>query len=188
MGSLVDETLLKHRMLFLGSRIDEDTAHRVVAALFLLNAEDPTEPIEIYINSAGGSVLDGLAIYDAMQAVEAPVATYCIGCALSMGAVLLAAGTPGMRYATPNARIMIHEPVLESASTGSLRAIEQTYQQMASFSRTLVDILSRHTGQSRKRIQADMRRTRWFTPQEALRYGFIDAIIPLRKPSTGESR
>jgi ATP-dependent Clp protease protease subunit len=176
------EASLRHRILFLGTPIDEATVNSLIRAMLLMNAEDPSAPIEIYINSAGGNILDGLALYDAMQAIPAPIATYCVGCALSMAACLLAAGSPGMRFATPNARVMIHEPATPvGQAAGSLSSVSQTHRLMRDFFRTLARILARHTGQPLGRIRADMRRTRWFTAEEALRYGFIDAIVPVRK-------
>jgi ATP-dependent Clp protease protease subunit len=187
MNILADELALKHRMVFIGTPIDEGTAQRVVAALLVLSAEDPAAPVDLYINSAGGNILDGLAIYDAIQAVQAPVATFCVGCALSMGAVLLAAGTPGLRYATPNAHIMVHLPATPvGPGGGSLEVVQRTHRLMDSLARTLAEILARHTGQSRRRVWADMRRGRWFTAKEALRYGFIDGIIePRREAARG---
>jgi ATP-dependent Clp protease protease subunit len=173
MDRILEESL-KHRILFLGTPINESTVNTLILAMLLMNAADPSAPIELYINSAGGNILDGLALYDAMQAIRAPIATYCVGCALSMAACILAAGSPGMRFATPNARVMIHEPSTPlSEAGGSLTSGRQTHG------------LMRHTGQPLARIQADMRRTRWFTAEEALRYGFIDAIVPVRKNLPG---
>ena len=177
---------LKHRILFLGTPINESTVNSLILAMLLMNAADPGAPIELYINSAGGNILDGLALYDAMQAIRAPIATYCVGCALSMAACILAAGTPGMRFATPNARVTIHEPVSPVGdSGGTLTSVHQRHSLMQDLFRTLARILAQHTGQPMARIQRDMRRTRWFTAEEALRYGFIDAIVPARKGLPG---
>ncbi|MFZ8842967.1 ATP-dependent Clp protease proteolytic subunit [Thermoflexus sp.] len=185
MDRILEESL-KHRILFLGTPINESTVNTLILAMLLMNAADPSAPIELYINSAGGNILDGLALYDAMQAIRAPIATYCVGCALSMAACILAAGSPGMRFATPNARVMIHEPSTPlSEAGGSLTSVRQTHGLMRDLFRTLARILARHTGQPLARIQADMRRTRWFTAEEALRYGFIDAIVPVRKNLPG---
>lgn len=176
------EELLKHRILFLGTPINESSVNALILSMLMLNAADPGAPIELYINSGGGNILDGLALYDVMQAIQAPIATYCVGCALSMAACILAAGTPGMRFATPNARIMIHEPATPLSESGqTMTSVTQTHALMRDLFRTLARILSRHTGQPLARVQADMRRTRWFSAEEALLYGFIDAIIPVQK-------
>jgi ATP-dependent Clp protease protease subunit len=120
------EASLRHRILFLGTPIDEATVNSLIRALLLMNAEDPSAPIEIYINSAGGNILDGLALYNAMQAILASIASYSVGCALSM-----AAGSPGMRFATPNARVMIHEPATPvGQAAGSLSSVSQTHKLM----------------------------------------------------------
>ena len=177
--------LLAHRILFVGSGIDEEAARRLVTGLLGMNAANPSAPIELYINSAGGSVLDGLAIYDTMQLIRAPVATYCLGCAASMGAVLLAAGTPGMRHATPNARIMIHQVSTAFGVSGSTETVRVLNDVMASLNRAVAEILSRHTGQSLRRIRSDMRRTRWFTAEEARKYGIVDVVLSPKEERKG---
>jgi ATP-dependent Clp protease protease subunit len=169
--------LAKQRILFVGSGINEEAAERLVAALLLLNAMDPASPIELYINSAGGNVVDGLAIYDTMQLIEAPVATYCLGCAASMGAVLLASGRRGMRYATPNARIMVHQVSTGGGLSGPPDRAHLMYSVMRSLNRTVGEILARHTGRPLRRVLADMRRTRWFTAREAVEYGLVDHVL-----------
>jgi ATP-dependent Clp protease protease subunit len=177
--------LLEHRIVFVGSGIDEQVAHLVVSTMLLLDARDPAAPIELYINSAGGSVLDGLAIYDTMQLIRAPVATYCLGCAASMGAVLLAAGTPGMRHATPNARIMIHQVSTAFGVSGSTETVRVLNDVMASLNSAVAEILSRHTGQPLRRIRSDMRRTRWFTAEEARKYGIVDVVLSPKEERKG---
>ena len=162
--------LLKDRIVFLGGPINDDVANSVVAQLLFLESEDPDKDIHLYINSPGGVVTAGLAIYDTMQYIKPDVSTICIGQAASMGSLLLTAGAPGKRFALPLARIMIHQPLggASGQSTDILREVGN-------------DILCRHTGQTRKKIMADTERDNFMTAEEAKAYGLIDDVI-IRPP------
>mgnify|MGYP000962062739 FL=1 len=165
--------LLMDRIVFLGSPITDDVANVVIAQLLFLEADNPERDINIYLNSPGGSVQAGLAIYDTMQFLNAPVATICMGMAASMGAFLLAAGTPGKRRALPNARIMIHQP--SGGSYGTAADIEIQAKEILHARERLNKILANHTGQTIARIEEDVDRDRFMSPEEALEYGIIDA-------------
>ncbi len=167
--------LLKDRIVFLGSQITDEVANAVVAQMLFLQSEDPKADIHLYVNSPGGSVSAGLAIYDTMQWVSCDVATYCIGQAASMGAVLLAAGTAGKRYALPNARIMIHQPL--GGMQGSTEDILIHAKEFRRIKQRLNEILYRHTGQSLERIEKDTDRDRFMTAEEAAAYRLIDKVI-----------
>ena len=167
--------LLMDRIVFLGSAVTDDVANIIVAQLLFLDAEDPERDIHMYINSPGGSVYGGLAIYDTMQHLRAPVATYCVGVAASMGAVLLAAGTEEKRSALPNSRIMIHQP--SSGAQGTAADIEIAAKEIIYTRHRLNEILSRHTGQSVERIAEDVDRDRFMSPTEAQEYGLIDRVL-----------
>lgn len=171
--------LLKDRIVFLGSAIDDDIANLVIAQLLFLEAEDPERDIHLYINSPGGVVSAGLAIYDTIQYLRCSVSTICIGQAASMGAVLLAAGKPGKRFALPNARIMIHQP--SGGAQGQASDIKIQAAEMLRIKTTLDDILARHTGQSREKIDTDTDRDNFMSAEEARKYGLIDEIIEKRK-------
>lgn len=171
----VYERLLKERIIFLGSQVDDDIANRLVAQILLLSAEDPHKDISLYINSPGGSISAGLAIFDAMQFSECDVATYGIGLAASMGQFLLAAGTPGKRFALPHARIMMHQPSAGIGGTAADIAIQA--EQYALTKKEMAQLISEFTGQSIERIAEDSDRDRWFTAQEAKEYGFVDHVI-----------
>jgi ATP-dependent Clp protease protease subunit len=179
--------LLMDRIVFLGTPINDDVANVVIAQLLFLQAENPERDINIYINSPGGSVYAGLAIYDTIQYMSAPVATICMGMAASMGAFLLAAGTPGKRSALPNSRIMIHQP--SGGSQGTAADIEIQAREVLHARERLNALLSQHTGQSIEQIAEDVDRDRYMSPTEALEYGIIDRIIePVeRKNGGGES-
>ncbi len=167
--------LLKDRIIFLGSQVNDEVANALVAQMLFLQSDDPKTDIHLYINSPGGSVSAGLAIYDTMQFVSCDVATYCIGQAASMGAVLLAAGTKGKRYALPNARIMIHQPLAGMQGTAEEILIHaKEFQRIKS---KLNDILIKHTGQSLENIERDTDRDRFMSAQEAVDYGLIDKAI-----------
>lgn len=167
--------LLMDRIVFLGSPITDDVANVVIAQLLFLEADNPERDINIYLNSPGGSVQAGLAIYDTMQFLGAPVATICMGMAASMGAFLLAAGTPGKRRALPNARIMIHQP--SGGSYGTAADIEIQAKEILHARERLNKILANHTGQPVARIEEDVDRDRFMSPEEALEYGIIDHVV-----------
>jgi ATP-dependent Clp protease protease subunit len=173
--------LLKDRIVFLGSQITDEVANAVVAQLLFLQSEDPKADIHLYVNSPGGSVSAGLAIYDTMQWVSCDVATYCVGQAASMGAVLLAAGTAGKRFALPNARIMIHQPL--AGVQGSAEDILIHAKEFRRIKQRLNEILYRHTGQSMERIERDTDRDRFMTAEEAMAYRLIDKVIETVKPA-----
>ena len=167
--------LLMDRIVFLGSAINDDVANVVIAQLLFLQAENPERDINIYINSPGGSVYAGLAIYDTIQYLTAPVATICMGMAASMGAFLLAAGEKGKRSALPNSRIMIHQP--SGGSQGTAADVEIQAREILYARERLNHLLANHTGQPVERIEEDVDRDRYMSPNEALEYGLIDRII-----------
>jgi len=177
-GSLDDTVynrLLKERIIFLGSEVTDNVANRICAQLLLLAAEDPERDINLYINSPGGSVYSGMAIYDTIQFVQNDVATIAMGMAASMGQLLLCAGARGKRYALPHARIMMHQPSGGMGGTASDIAIQA--EQMLYTKRMFQERVAFHTGQDQAQIEADSDRDRWFTANEAKDYGFIDHVI-----------
>jgi len=169
------QRLLKERIVFLGSEVKDQNSNALCAQLLLLNAEDPQADIFFYINSPGGSVDSGLAIYDTMQFISNDVATVALGLAASMGQFLLASGTKGKRYALPNARIMMHQP--SGGIGGSASDIRIQAEQSLLLKKRLNELQSNHTGQTIERTEEDADRDRWFTPAEAKEYGFIDHVI-----------
>ncbi|MBN2287313.1 MAG: ATP-dependent Clp endopeptidase proteolytic subunit ClpP [Tissierellales bacterium] len=171
--------LLKERIIFLGEQVNDVTASLIVAQLLFLEAEDPDKDIQIYINSPGGSITSGMAIYDTMQYIKPDVSTICIGMAASMGAFLLAAGKKGKRFALPNAEIMIHQP--SGGSQGQATDIEIQAKRIIKMKNDLNRILSEKTGQSIEKIAADTERDNFMTPIEAKEYGLIDEVITDRK-------
>jgi len=171
--------LLKDRIVFIGTAIDDDVANIVTAQLLFLESEDPEKDVSLYINSPGGSVTAGLAIFDTMQYVKPPVSTICLGQAASMAAVLLSAGAKGKRFAVPNARIMIHQ--LSGGFSGQASDIEIQAREALRLKRTLDEILARHTGQPIERISKDTDRDYFMSPQEAKDYGLIDEVIVTKK-------
>ncbi|MDE3087410.1 MAG: ATP-dependent Clp protease proteolytic subunit [Acidobacteriota bacterium] len=171
----VFQRLLKERIIFLGAAIDETVANLVCAQLLLLAAEDADRDIALYINSPGGSVTDGLAIYDTMQFVSCDVSTICVGLAASMGQFLLCAGAPGKRLALPHSRILMHQPSGQMQGQAADIAIQA--EQIVYLKRMMAERISFHTGQPVERIEADSDRDRWFTAEEAKDYGFIDRVI-----------
>jgi len=181
----VYERLLRERIVFLGSQVDDPIANMLCAQLLLLAAEDPERDIAIYINSPGGSVSAGMAIYDTMQYIPNDVATYGLGLAASMGQFLLCAGTKGKRFATPHARIMMHQPSGGLGGTASDIAIQA--EQMLYTKKILQERIAFHTGQSVEQIEKDSDRDRWFTAEEAKEYGFVDHVVTLASqvPSAG---
>jgi len=167
--------LLGQRIVFLGTQVDEVSANRVCAQLLLLSAEDPRTDISLYINSPGGSVTAGLAIYDTMQLIPNDVSTLTMGFAASMGQFLLSVGTHGKRYALPNARVMMHQP---SAGIGGTTAdIEIQAENLEFTKKTVERIVARHTGQSEETVRRDGDRDRWFTAEQAKEYGMVDRVI-----------
>lgn len=167
--------LLKDRIIFLGTAIDDAVANAVVAQLLYLETADSDRDINMYINSPGGSVSAGLAIYDTMQHIKPRVNTYCIGSAASMGAVLFAAGT-GDRYVLPHARVMIHQPHVDGLR-GQVTDITIYAEQMVKWRQTLAEILARHTGKPVKQVMDDCERDRWFSASEAVEYGLATAVV-----------
>jgi len=173
--------LLKERIIFLGTPIDDMVASLTIAQLLFLEAEDPTKDIFLYLNSPGGVVTSGMAIYDTMQYIKPQVSTICIGQAASMGAFLLAAGHAGKRIALPNARIMIHQPL--GGAQGQATDIEIQAAEILRIKRRLNELLSMHTGQPIKKVEKDTDRDFYMSPQEAKEYGLIDEVLV---PRTGE--
>ena len=171
--------LLKDRIIFIGTPIDDYVANLIIAQMIFLEGEDPDRDINLYIQSPGGMVSAGLAMYDTMQFVKCPVSTLCLGQAASMGAVLLAAGATGKRYALPNSRVMIHQ-VLGGAS-GQYSDVEIATKEMRKMRDSLNGILAKHTGQDIERILKDTDRNHWMSAEEAKEYGLIDEIIEKRK-------
>jgi ATP-dependent Clp protease protease subunit len=167
--------LLKDRIIFLGTAIDDIVANTVIAQILFLQTEDPDKEIHIYVNSPGGIVSSGLAIYDTMQYVKPDIATYCVGQAASMGALLLSAGTKGKRFALPNARVMLHQPM--GGFQGQATDIEIHAKEILRMKETLNRILSRHTGQPFEKIQADTDRDFFMSGDEAKDYGVVDEVI-----------
>jgi len=174
-GDQLFQRLLRHRIIFLGQQVDDDIANRICAELALLASEDSKRDISIYINSPGGSVYAGLAIYDVMQFVPNDVATYAMGMAASMGQFLLTAGTPGKRYAMPNSTILMHQP--SGGIGGTATDIKIQAEQMRFVKKTLSELTARHTGQSLDKILKDADRDHWYTAQEAKAYGFVDHVV-----------
>jgi ATP-dependent Clp protease protease subunit len=173
--------LLKDRILFLGTAIDDDVANLAIAQMLFLESEDPEKDINIYVNSPGGSVSAGLAIYDTMQYVKSAVSTICMGQASSMGALLLAAGEKGRRYALPNARVMIHQPM--GGFQGQASDIEIQSREIVRLKECLNGILARHTGQPLKTVTRDSDRDFYMSAEEAVSYGIVDEVVA-RKPVT----
>ncbi len=174
--------LLKDRIVFIGSAIDDAVADTVIAQLLFLESENPEKDIYVYVNSPGGHVTSGLAIYDTMQYVKADVATMCMGQAASMGAVLLAAGAKGKRYALPHARVMIHQVL--GGVEGQATDIEIHAREILRIREDLNEILARHTNQPIDKIRVDTERDFFLKPEDALEYGLIDAIITHREEAT----
>ena len=171
--------LLKDRIILLGTPIDDDIANLVIAQLLFLQAEDPKKDIDLYINSPGGSVTAGLAIYDTIQTVSCDVKTFCIGQCASMGAVLLTSGTPGKRFALPHSRIMIHQPW--GGAEGTAADIEIQSKEILRLRSMLNNILARHTGKNLKTIEKDTDRDFFMSASEAAAYGIVDSVISNNK-------
>ncbi|MBR6505191.1 MAG: ATP-dependent Clp protease proteolytic subunit [Clostridia bacterium] len=172
--------LLKDRIIFLSEDVNHATASLVVAQLLFLESEDPDREISFYINSPGGSITDGMAIFDTINYIKCPVSTICVGLAASMGAFLLAAGTKGRRFATPNAEIMIHQPLISGGLSGQTTEIKIHADHMVKTREKLNKILSERTGKPLEQIEKDTERDNFMTAQQALEYGIIDGIMDKR--------
>ena len=178
MGGLDDnvyDRLLRERIIFLGSQVEDKMANAICAQMLLLDAEEPNKDIYLYINSPGGSISAGMAIYDTMQFIKSDVATVAMGLAASMGQFLLCAGTSGKRYALPHARIMMHQP--SGGIGGTASDIKIQAEQMLYTKRKMAELIAFHTGQSKDQIETDSDRDRWFTADEAKEYGFVDHVV-----------
>ncbi len=171
--------LLKDRIIFIGTDINDQVANLVIAQLLFLQMEDPKKDIHIYINSPGGSVTAGLAIYDTMQFVTCDVATYCMGIAASFGAVILCAGTKGKRFALPNSDIMIHQ--VSGGAQGTASDVERSVEFMYKLKRRLNNIIAHHTGKTPKEVEHDSDRDYYMTAAEACKYGLVDEVVKSRK-------
>jgi len=170
--------LLKDRIIFLGTEVNDDVANIIIAQMLFLEGEDPDKEITIYINSPGGSITSGLAIYDTMQYVRSPVATVCVGMAASMAAWLLASGQKGMRKALPNSRVMIHQPL--GGARGQASDIEIHAREILYIRERMNKIMEKHTGQSAQKIKEDTERDRYLSAEEAVAYGIVDNVIQPR--------
>ena len=169
--------LLKERIIFLSEQVDSASASLVIAQLLFLDAEDPGKDIYLYINSPGGSITDGMAIYDTIQYIKSDVCTICVGMAASMGAVLLASGTKGKRYALPNSEIVIHQPLIGGGLSGQATEVKIHADHLVATREKLNNVLSERTGQSIETIQKDTERDNYMTAQQAKEYGLIDEIM-----------
>ena len=174
--------LLKDRIIFLGSEVNDEVANAIIAQMLFLESDDPDKEITLYINSPGGAITAGLAIYDTMQYVQAPLATVCLGQAASMAAWILAAGSPGLRKALPNSRIMIHQPL--GGFRGQATDIEIHAREILQTRERMNAILAKHTGQTEDRIKQDTERDRYLNAGDAKEYGLIDSVISPRKNNT----
>ena len=180
----VYQRLLRERIIFLGSVVEDQMANAICAQMLLLAAEDPDRDIYLYINSPGGSVSAGMAIYDTMQFVKNDVATFAMGLAASMGQFLLCAGAPGKRYALPHARIMMHQP--SGGIGGTASDIKIQAEQMLYTKKKMAELIAKHTGQDLETITADSDRDRWFTAEDAKEYGFVDHVVKSARDASGE--
>ncbi len=178
--------LLKDRIVFIGTAIDDYVANLVIAQMLFLQMEDPKKDIHVYINSPGGSVTSGLAIYDTMQFMTCDVTTYCIGMAASMGAVLLCAGTKGKRYALPNSDIMIHQ--VSGGAQGQASDVERQVEFMFKLKKRLIRIIAEHTGQTEEKVHLDSDRDYYMSAAEAKAYGLVDEVVKSRKELKADAR
>jgi ATP-dependent Clp protease protease subunit len=169
--------LLKDRMVFLGGVVEEERANLIVAQMLFLNSEDPKADIHFYINSPGGSVSAGLAVYDTMQFIHCDVNTYCVGLAASMGAVLLMGGTRGKRYALPNSTVLLHQPLIRGNITGPATDLQIEAEEMLRVQARLYRIISSHTGKAFKQIEEDCDRNYWLDASQSVEYGVIDKVL-----------
>jgi ATP-dependent Clp protease protease subunit len=177
--------LLKDRIIFIGGyggAVTTDSANLIIAQLLYLEAEDPEKDINLYINSPGGMVTAGLAVYDTMQHIKCPISTICMGMAMSFGALLLAAGTKGRRFALPHSRIMVHQPLIYGEGiSGPVTDIDIEAKELLNTKDKLTEILARHTGQNKEKVRQDTERNFYMSSEEAIKYGIIDEIMPVRK-------
>ncbi len=169
--------LLKDRIIFLGGVVEDDSANLIIAQMLFLSNEDSQADIHFYINSPGGAITSGLAIYDTMRFLRCPVATYCVGQAASMGSVLFAGGHAGKRYMLPNSRILLHQPLLSGVMTGAATDIEIEAREILRLRKRLYEILSEHSGQDAAKIEKDCDRNLWLEADEAIRYGLADEVL-----------
>jgi ATP-dependent Clp protease protease subunit len=172
---LPGDRLLQERIVVLGSEVDDDVANQLCARMLLLAADDPHRDVHLYVNSPGGSVTAGLAVYDTMQFIDCDVATYAFGMAASMGQFLLTAGTPGKRFTLPHTRILVHQPSAGVGGTQSDIAVQA--DMLRRLKRDVNELQARHTGQSVEQIERDSDRDRWFTPEQAREYGLVDHVV-----------
>ena len=175
--------LLKERIIFIGFPIDDHEANLIIAQMLFLSSEDPEKDISLYINSPGGTIHDGMAIYDAIQAIQSPVSTVCMGLAASMGAMLLACGNAGRRFAWPHARIMIHQPLIMGTITGTATDLDIRARETIRYREELNRLLAHHTGQQVEKIAQDTDRDYFMSSEEARDYGLIDDIITTTAPA-----
>jgi len=176
--------LLQNRIVFITGPIDDNVANLIIAQLLFLHSEEPGKAIDLYVNSPGGVVQPGLAIYDTIQLVNSPVRTWCIGLAASMGALILASGTPGKRYALPNSRILIHQPHADGMG-GQATDIDIQAREMLHTRDTINRILAKHTGQPLEKIATDTDRDKYMSAEEAKEYGLVDEVVERQPPSPG---
>ena len=181
--------LLKDRIIMLQTPINDDVAASIISQLFFLEMENPDQDIHIYINSPGGSVTAGLAIYDIMQFVKSDVCTYCLGQAASMGSLLLSAGTPGKRHILPHSRVMVHQPLLSGGGlSGQVTDIEIHAKEMLSIKEKLIQIYEKHTGKDYDTLYKSMERDNFMSPEEAKEFGLVDEIVKFRKKIDRKSK
>jgi ATP-dependent Clp protease, protease subunit len=175
--------LLRERIVFLGTEVTDESANVITAQLLFLEAEDPDKNISLYINSPGGSAYAGMAIYDAMQYVKPDVSTVCVGMAMSAGAMVLCGGAAGKRFALPNSKMMIHQG--SGGFRGTPADIQIAAREILEMTERMATIISRHSGQSKEQVMKDIDRDRFMTPEEAVEYGLVDEVMPLRVAATG---
>ncbi|MFW6133395.1 MAG: ATP-dependent Clp protease proteolytic subunit [Planctomycetota bacterium] len=180
--------LLRDRIVFIGGQIDDDMANLVTAQLLFLSNEDPSADVHLYINSPGGSVSAGLAVYDTMQFIRPSVATYCVGMAASMGALLLAGGSHKKRFTLPNSRVLIHQPLIRGVLTGPATELDIEAREILRLRKRIYNILARHTGQSAEQIERDCDRNKWLEAHEAVEYGCVDQILERMPEATDDQK
>jgi ATP-dependent Clp protease protease subunit len=179
----ISSRLLRERIVFLGTEVSDESANLITAQLLFLEAEDPEKDISIYINSPGGSAYAGMAIYDAMQYVKPDVSTVCVGMAMSAGAMILCGGAAGKRFALPNSKVMIHQG--SGGFRGSPADIQIAAREILEMTERMATIISRHSGQPKDQVMKDIDRDRFMTPEEAVEYGLVDEVMPLRVAAAG---
>ncbi len=180
--------LLRDRIVFIGGQIDDDLANLVVAQLLFLSNEDTKSDINIYVNSPGGSISAGMAIYDTMQFVRCDVSTVCVGMAASMGALLMAAGTDGKRTILPNSRVLIHQPLIRGVLTGPATELDIEAREIIRLRKRLYEVMSKHTGQPIEQIEHDCDRNKWLNAEEAVKYGCADRILQHMPQTASEKK